>query len=442
MSTKSKIYKNSPKKIYIRTFGCQMNERDSEWMLGHLLSCGWETADNPQNASLAIINTCSVRYHAEHKAFSLLGFLRKIKNENGLKIVLTGCTADAYKEKLLKDFPYLDGVFGPAEEKELIERIDELFSSNKSMLSVGKQTGIKCFNSGSDYRKEKITAFVSIMEGCDNFCSYCIVPYVRGRERSRETNDILDEIHALKEKGYKEVMLLGQNVNSYGVGNKNGFIKLLEEVNAIGIERIRFMTSHPKDINLDLLKAMKDLEHVCEHLHLPLQSGSDKILRLMNRKYILSDYLKLVNNYRKIIPSGSITTDIIVGFPGESTKDFKRTLFALNQIKFDSAFIFKYSPRPNTAANGFVDDVGRKEKEARNLIALSIQKEISFRKKMKWIDKNLEVLLERKDSEGFYKGRSSQNFTVHAKGSALEGVVKNVRINEARINSLRGEIIE
>ena len=425
-----------------------MNFRDSEWMLGHLLSRGWEATDTPKDADLAIVNTCSVRYHAEHKAFSLLGVLRKIKDKTGLKIVLTGCTAEVYKDRLFRDFPYLDAVFGTAEEKELIEKIDEIINNDEKVFAIGKQTGVKCFYSNCDYRKGKITSFVSIMEGCNNFCSYCIVPYVRGRERSREVDDVLNEIKALIDKGYKEVMFLGQNVNSYqssgsrGKGEGINFIKLLEKVDKTRIERVRFMTSHPKDADEDLFKAMRDLPHVCEHLHLPLQAGSDKILKLMNRGYTLAHYLKLVDSYRRIIPHGSITTDIIVGFPGESVEDFDKTVFAMNKIEFDSAFIFKYSPRPNTAANKFDDNVTREEKERRNSIALFIQEEISSRKKAKLEGNTLEVLFQTKDKSGFYKGRSRQNFTVYAEGSLLEGKVKNVKIKEVRINSLRGEIIE
>jgi len=419
-----------------------MNFRDSEWMLGQLLSRGWEAVDNPKDAELAIVNTCSVRYHAEHKAFSLLGVLKKLKDKNGLRIVLTGCTAEAYKGKLFRDFSYLDGVFGTDEEEDLAEKVDEIFNGEGRILAVGRQTGLKCFNPGADFRKEEISSFVSIMEGCNNFCSFCIVPYVRGRERSREVGDILNEVLALKDKGCKEVMLLGQNVNSYGAGGKNGFINLLEKVNNTGIERIRFMTSHPKDANEDLFKAMRDLPHVCEHLHLPLQAGSDKILKLMNRGYSLAHYLKLVDSYRKIIPYGSVTTDIIVGFPGESAEDFDKTVFAMNKIEFDAAFVFKYSPRPNAAANKFDDNVIREEKERRNSVVLFIQEEISSRKKAKLEGNTLEVLFHLKDRSGFYKGRSRQNFTVYAEGSFLEGKIKNVKIRKIRTNSLRGEIIE
>ena len=253
------------------------------------------------------------------------------------------------------------------------------------------------------------------------------------------------------DKGYKEVMLLGQNVNSYkldsssvgsvGRDKNNGFIKLLEEIDKTGIKRIRFMTSHPKDASGDLFRAMRDLEHVCEHLHLPLQSGSDKILKLMNRNYTLDRYLNLVDEYRKILPSGSLTTDIIVGFPGEEEEDFEATLNALLKIEFDSAFIFKYSPRPYTSASKLKDNVPRQEKERRNNLALAVQKEISFRKKMILLGKNLEVLLE-EHKNGMTLGRSRENFTVEVEGKLPRGEVFQIVVDEARINSLRGKCLE
>ena len=435
-------------KVYIKTFGCQMNERDSEWIIGRLLSEGWELADNPANADLAIVNTCSVRKHAEDRAFSLVGRLKKIKNQKpNFKIALIGCSAEAYKEEIFGRFPYVDLVIGPAKENKFLEFLKE----ERKILSVGEEGENKEFIPECDYRRKRFSAFVSIMEGCDNFCSYCIVPYVRGRERSRPLKEIVNEVKCLVDKGYKEVMLLGQNVNSYkldsssvgslGRDKNNGFIKLLEEIDKTGIERIRFMTSHPKDASGDLFRAMRDLEHVCEHLHLPLQSGSDKILKLMNRNYTLDRYLGLVDEYRKILPSGSLTTDIIVGFPGEEEEDFEATLNALLKIEFDSAFIFKYSPRPYTSASKLKDNVPRQEKERRNNLALAVQKEISFRKKMILLGKSLEVLLE-EHKNGMTLGRSRENFTVEVEGKLPRGEVFQIVVDEARINSLKGKCLE
>jgi len=432
------------KKVYIRTFGCQMNERDSEWIIGRLLSEGWELTDNPANADLAIVNTCSVRKHAEDRAFSLVGQLKKIKNQKpNFKIALIGCSAEAYKEEIFERFPYVDLVIGPAKENKFLEFLKE----ERKILSVGEEGENKEFILECDYRRKRFSAFVSIMEGCDNFCSYCIVPYVRGRERSRPLKEIVNEVKFLVDKGYKEVMLLGQNVNSYkldsllvgslGRDKNNGFIKLLEEIDKTGIERIRFMTSHPKDASGDLFRAMRDLEHICEHLHLPLQSGSDKILKLMNRNYTLDRYLNLVDEYRKILPSGSLTTDIIVGFPGEEEEDFEATLNALLKIEFDSAFIFKYSPRPYTSASKLEDNVPRQEKERRNNLALAVQKEISLRKKMKLLKEKVEVLFE-ECKDGKTLGRSRENFSVEVNREETPGSIADVIVEGVRINTLIG----
>lgn len=428
-----------------------MNERDSEWMLGRLLSSGWEIAENPESADLVVINTCSVRKHAEDRAFSFLGRLKKIKKQKPkFKIAFTGCTAQAYGEALIQRFPYIDILLSPSGEKEILNSVKRALNGNSKVIILNTDQEPKEFEGRGDYRKKEFSAFVSIMEGCDNFCSYCIVPYVRGRERSRPLKEIIDEVKCLVDKGYKEVMLLGQNVNSYQLdsllagssgGDKNkGFIKLLEEVNKTGIERIRFMTSHPKDASSDLFKAMRDLEHVCEHLHLPLQSGSDKILKLMNRNYTLDKYLRLVEEYRKILPSGSLTTDIIVGFPGEGIEDFEATIKALLKIEFDSAFIFKYSTRPHTPASKLEDDVSKEEKERRNNLALAVQKEISLRRKMRLVGKKLEVLFEEQKNE-ITLGRSRENFTVEVKEKPPLGKICEVMVEEASMNSLKGKCV-
>ncbi|MDP8215991.1 MAG: tRNA (N6-isopentenyl adenosine(37)-C2)-methylthiotransferase MiaB [Candidatus Kaelpia imicola] len=415
-----------------------MNERDSEWMLGQLIASGWSLTERAEDANLIVINTCSVRYHAEHRAISFLGSLRKLKKEKDFKIVLTGCTAEVCGEELLKRYSHLDGVFGPSQEDELIENIDRVLKGER-IKAVGKQVGLKCFYKERDYRKRSLSAFVSIMEGCDNFCSYCIVPHTRGRERSIPAEEIVNEVSSLKDRGYKEITLLGQNVNSYKNG---GFVRLLEKIDKTGIERVCFMTSHPKDAGFDLFKAMRDLKSVCNHLHLPLQSGSDKILKLMNRNYTLSDYLNLVKCYRKFNPQGAITTDIIVGFPGEERRDFKKTLSALKRIGFDFAFIFKYSSRPETKASGFVDTVSDQDKRDRNNILLQVQGEIALKKKRGLVGRFCEVLFEADDKRGYTIGKSSENHSIKVKGKGLVGSIKDVKIAEIVDNSLIGEIVE
>ncbi len=415
-----------------------MNERDSEWMLGQLVASGWILTETIDDAGLVIINTCSVRYHAEHRAISFLGSLRKLKNEKNFKIVLTGCTAEVYGEGLLKRYGHLDGVFGPSQENELIDDIDKVLKGKK-VKAVGKQSGLKCFHKEGDYRKRSLSAFVSIVEGCDNFCTYCIVPYTRGRERSKPIEEIVSEVKSLKDRGYKEITFLGQNVNSYQNG---GFVKLLERIDKTGIERVRFMTSHPKDAGLNLFKAMRDLKSLCNHLHLPLQSGSDKILKLMNRNYILSDYLNLIKRYRELNPQGAITTDIIVGFPGEDEDDFKKTLSVLREIEFDSAFIFKYSSRPETKASGFIDNLSDQDKRDRNNTLLQIQKEITSKKKEGLVGRFSEVLFEAEDKKGYGLGRSSENYSIKVKGNGLVGSLKNVKITQIVDNNLIGDMVE
>jgi tRNA-2-methylthio-N6-dimethylallyladenosine synthase len=415
-----------------------MNERDSEWMLGSLISVGWCLVDNPEHADLIIINTCSVRYHAEHRAISFLGSLKKLKEKSGFKIVLTGCTAEVYKDELLKRYSYLDGIFGPSEEYELIDKIDKILKGQR-LRAVGSQDRLKSFCEKKDYRAKTLSAFVSIMEGCNNFCSYCIVPYTRGRERSRAKNEILNEIRSLKDRGCREITLLGQNVNSYQSG---GFVKLLEEIETTGIDRVRFMTSHPKDAKRELFKAIKDLKSLCNHLHLPLQSGSDKILKAMNRGYKISDYLKLVDSYREFNPKGAITTDIIVGFPGEDRVDFEKTLDILKRVEFDSAFIFKYSSRPETEASKLSDSVLDPEKRDRNNTLLRVQKELVLKKKRSLVGNLVNILFEAEDKCGYSIGRSSENHSVKVKGKGLVASIKDVKITAITGNNLIGEIVE
>jgi len=348
-----------------------MNVRDSEIMRGSLEEAGYLIVGKPEDADIVIFNTCSVREHAEHRAISALGAIARKKPRRIFG--LTGCVAEHRKESLFKSIKNLDFICGPQRIYEIAGLIERARNGEKT---------VGAFNDGVLHdappvwpRDKASSGFVKISEGCSNFCSYCIVPYVRGRQRNRSGESILDEIKKLADSGHKEVMLLGQNVNSY-----NGFVRLLEDVNKIdGIERIRFMTSHPKDATDDLFKAMRDLDKVCKHLHLPLQSGSNKILKRMDRGYTSEKYLKLTDNYRKIVSSSTLTTDIIVGFPGECEEDFEDTCSMMKNIRFNGAFIFKYSPRPPAKSSEFKDDVTREAKKERNQILLELQKDISHR---------------------------------------------------------------
>ncbi|MCX5679342.1 MAG: tRNA (N6-isopentenyl adenosine(37)-C2)-methylthiotransferase MiaB [Candidatus Omnitrophica bacterium] len=366
------------KKIYLRTFGCQMNVRDSEFVTGVLLGSGFQKASSEDKADVIIFNSCSVRKHAEDRLFSNISELKNLKKKKpGLIIGLMGCTAQAYKEKAIGRAPIIDFVCGPGNVHEIPAIIKKVAKSHRAIVATDKVDSPRP-ELFPKFRIEGLLAYVSISEGCNNYCSYCIVPYVRGRERSRDTTDIIKEVKDLASRGFKEIMLLGQNVNSY----KYGFIQLLEKLNNVeGIEKIRFMTSHPKDVSRELFEAMHDLEKIDKRLHLPVQSGSDRILKLMNRGYTKDHYRKLVSMYKKLVPGGEITTDIIVGFPRETERDFKDTVRLVEKTQFDGAYIFKYSPRPPARSCKLKDDVPPEEKQRRLAVILDIQREMSRKKR-------------------------------------------------------------
>jgi len=404
------------KKIYIRTFGCQMNERDSEFVTGLFLEKGYKIADSPDKANVIIFNTCSVRSHAEERAVSSMGQLMHRYKDKKIYAV-AGCSAQALKGKLFERLPELNIVCGTGEIARLPELVKKIQEKRYERRETGERgRGIKeniiavdNIDSAfpeikSEYREDRLHAYVSVMRGCNNFCSYCIVPYVRGKERSRNVRNILDEIRALVKRGIRDITLLGQNVNSYkgiispriSAGALNGkksvdgktetcdFVQLLKIVNGIdGIEKMRFMTSHPKDASIGLIKAIRDLDKAVKHLHLPLQSGSDRILRLMNRGYTVEKYLDIIGAARKIVPGLRFTTDIITGFPTETEKDFEATFRLMEKMEFDQAYIFKYSPRPGTRAGELEDDVPEEAKRRRHRELLGLQREISGKKNEK-----------------------------------------------------------
>ncbi|MDP2981658.1 MAG: tRNA (N6-isopentenyl adenosine(37)-C2)-methylthiotransferase MiaB [Candidatus Omnitrophota bacterium] len=385
-------------KIYIRTFGCQMNEHDSARLKDLLLERGYGFCERQEDADVLIFNTCSVRKHAEDRVYGKVGTLGKLKAKNpGLIIGIIGCMAEALKSEIITSFPIVDFLCGPADLDKIPDIIDKIkLGAGHIMYLEGYKS--KAIPEFSKNRNTGDSAYVKIMEGCDNFCSYCIVPYVRGRERSRPLKDILDEIKKLIKNGVKEITLLGQNVNSYGKGLKEkiNFVELLKKIDktidkdcfgpsglAMTKTAVNFLTSHPKDASQELFKAMRDLESVVKILHLPIQSGSDKILKRMNRKYTAAKYKKLVNDYRKIVKGGNVSSDIIVGFPGETEKDFNDTFNIVKELRFDAAYIFKYSPRPLTKAAKFKDDVSLEEKERRHALLLELQRDILSNKKCK-----------------------------------------------------------
>lgn len=439
--------------VFIRTFGCQMNVRDSEIIMAMLQNQGYQAASIMEDAGIVIFNTCSVRKQAENRVWGKIGMMKHAQNGDSphsgtVSIIgVVGCMAQAYQDEILEKLSNVDFVCGPANIYDIPELLQAAIKKQTKSVSVDKKT--------RPLKKDKreiinLKSFVSIMYGCNNFCSYCIVPYVRGREESRPLTHILEEVKDLANKGCKEVTLLGQNVNSYGndLRGKINFVRLLEELNNVkGIERIRFMTSHPKDASKELFLAMRDLPKVCEHLHLPLQSGSDKILKVMNRKYTLKHYLKLVDSLRKTIPSVSLTTDIIVGFPLESETDFKKTYQAMKRLKFDESFIFKYSSRPKTKAAKLEDNVAMDVKRRRNQDLLKLQEKNSYLKSKSLVGECVEVLVEGKGTclvQGFKRamlsGRTRTNKVTLFEGKdSLVSSVVNVHIKRATAHTLIGE---
>ncbi|MBM4338067.1 MAG: tRNA (N6-isopentenyl adenosine(37)-C2)-methylthiotransferase MiaB [Deltaproteobacteria bacterium] len=434
------------KRVYIETYGCQMNEHDSERMLRLLEGSYYLETRDPQEADLILINTCSVREKPENKVYSALGRYKRLKEERGAVIGVAGCVAQQEGPRLLDRVPYLDMVIGThaiSTLPDLLEKIeakggrfcktefDEKGNYLKSILPPGSHP--------------KVKSFVTIMQGCDHYCSYCIVPFVRGREKSRPSAEILEEIRCLAERGIKEVCLLGQNVNGYGRGLEGeiGFSELLCRINEIeGIERIRFTTSHPKDLSDALIKAFSDLSKLCEHIHLPFQSGSDRILEKMHRGYSTLSYLERIERLRARCPEMAITADVIVGFPGEEEKDFNQTLDLIKKVQFDDLFSFKYSTRRGTGAAQLDDQVEEKIKQERLEILQGIQREVTLQKNVAYEGRTEEVLVEgcSKQSDQDITGRTRTNKSVNFKGDLqLVGKVVPVRITKGFAHSLRGE---
>ncbi|MDD5166228.1 MAG: tRNA (N6-isopentenyl adenosine(37)-C2)-methylthiotransferase MiaB [Candidatus Omnitrophica bacterium] len=366
--------RDTQKKVFLRTFGCQMNVRDAEVICGLLTKEGYQITDDPHEADILLFNTCSVRQHAEERVWSEIG-----RHQDNKIIGVLGCMAQEHKEAIFQRVPKVSFVVGPSDIAKIPEIIEKVTKSGLYSLKIWETDGQvrpeEIYHTG--FYRDKNPAYVVISEGCSNFCSYCVVPYVRGPLRDRDSKDILREIEEAIAKGITRITLLGQNVNGYRCNDIN-FIKLIELVNSIkGLEEFSFVTSHPKDASRELFVAMAQADKLKKYLHLPVQSGSDRILKLMNRGYTRKYYLELADNYRKIVKGGALTTDIILGFPSEAEKDFQDTYDLVKEVVFDAAFIFKYSPRPDTGAAKLPDDVSREEKEKRHKLILDLQKGIS-----------------------------------------------------------------
>ena len=423
----------------VTTFGCQMNARDSEKLVGILEQAGYEISEN-EKADFVIFNTCTVRDNANQRVYGRLGELNGYKRRNpNMKIALCGCMMQepSVIEKLKKSYSYVDLIFGTHNIYKFAELLCATFETEGMIIDIWKDTDKIVEDLPTD-RKYSFKSGINIMFGCNNFCSYCIVPYVRGRERSRRPEDIIREIRGLVADGVVEIMLLGQNVNSYGKNLEEpvSFAELLREVEKIeGLERIRFMTSHPKDLSEDLIRVMKESKKICRHLHLPLQSGSTKILKRMNRCYTKEQYLELAEKIRREIPDIAITTDIIVGFPGETPEDVEETLDVVRRVKFDNAFTFIYSKRTGTPAAAMEDQVPAEQVKVSFDKLLKTVQDTAREQIAKYHGLVMDALIEEvnSDDSSMVTGRLSNNTIVHVPGGAeLIGKIVPVAMDECR----------
>ena len=441
-----------PRGFYlIKTYGCQMNDHDSEVLAGMLENMGYIPAGSADKTSdIVLINTCCVRKTAENKVYSLLGRLRRLKAENPDMIIgVCGCMVqqEGMAARLRRYFPYVNLIFGTYNLHMLPEIIEKFLEKREPVQEIWTQSK-ELIENLPVKRKEGIRAWVNITYGCNNFCSYCIVPYVKGRERSRQPEVILNEVEKISRLGYKEVVLLGQNVNSYGKDLKNeiDFAGLLGKMESIkGIERIRYMTSHPRDFTGRLIETIAASKKVCEHFHLPVQAGSDRILKKMNRGYTRDEYFNLIRTIKKYVPNATITTDILVGFPGEEDNDFDDTIDLVKQVRFDSAFTFIYNVRPGTPAADMEGQVPENKKTKRIQDLIELQNKISLEKNQEEKGRIQEILIEgeNKKVKGHLFGRNRGNKAVFFPGEkSLIGKTVRVKINEAYLIRLAGEMVD
>lgn len=442
---------SSPPLAFVDTYGCQQNEADSEKLRGMLHEMGYGFTDDEYEADLIVINTCAVREHAEMRVLGNVGALVHTKRKKPeQKIVLCGCMVqqEHMAEKIKKSFPQVDLVFGTHELYRFPELLDRMLSPHKGRIFEVRRTDGERVEGLPVLRQDRVRAWLSVMYGCNNFCSYCVVPYVRGRERSRAPGDIIEEARRLIEDGYREITLLGQNVNSYGkdLGGGADFSTLLYEINKIpGEFIIRFTTSHPKDATDRLFETMAACEKVENHIHLPFQSGNDRVLKAMNRNYTKQSYLELVEKARSLMPDISITSDVIVGFPGETDEEFEDTLDLVKRVRFDMLFTFIYSPRKGTPAAEMPDPFTREEKQRRFDRLIALHNEIAAEKQAAHVGKIERVLIDgesKNDNRGYnLTARTSEGRLVLLKGpEELIGQFKNVLITDCTTWSLCGEI--
>ncbi|MDD6345148.1 MAG: tRNA (N6-isopentenyl adenosine(37)-C2)-methylthiotransferase MiaB [Oscillospiraceae bacterium] len=442
------IFYGNNKKAYVHSFGCQLNVSDGEKIKGILKEIGFSFTDSPEDSDIIILNTCAVRESAEERVFGIIGSMKKLKAEKpDLIIGVSGCMTAQEKnlERIKKSYPQVDIVLGTSAINSLPGLIYEHLNSNRFAYDISEYADFSC--RAEQVRESSFKASVPIMFGCNNFCTYCIVPYVRGRERSRNSQDIIDEVTALVNQGYKEIMLLGQNVNSYGKDLENDmtFPELLREINKIeGDFIIRFMSSHPKDATKELLDTILECDKVAKHLHLPVQSGSNSILRAMNRNYTVEKYLETVKYLRERYKDFSLTTDIIVGFPNETDEEFQDTVRLIKQVEYDNIYSFIYSKRSGTKASEISDTIPEEVKSRRMRELLEVQREISDRHYKRFVGKTMRVLADGKSRkhEGFLTGKSNEFIIAEFEGDeSLIGSFVNIKVTDSMNWAVTGEII-
>ena len=429
-------------RFYIRTFGCQMNESDSERISGMLGQAGAVRAESPEEADLIIVNTCAVREKSEQKLLSYLGRLASLKSQRDIRIAVVGCVAQLRGRELLEKSSAVDIVLGPNNTTELLSLVQEPLT--KKYISTTWREEWPDSPAGVVHRYSRVSGYVAVMEGCDNFCAYCIVPYARGREKYRPLKSILEELRDLAQKGYLEAQLLGQNVNSYrDPETGTSFSDLLREAAAVeGLEWLRFLTSHPKNFGPEIADAMAQTRKVCRQLHLPLQSGSTAVLERMNRGYTREQYLDIVSRLRRLMPGICLSTDIIVGFPGETEREFEETLEVLREVRFSNLFSFRYSPRPLTAASKLKDSVPKKEKQRRLEEVQRVQRAIQLEDHSRLVGETMKVLCHghAQKTPDLFSGRNEGHQVINFRSTEdPTGRFVNVRITGFGPFSLVGE---
>jgi len=435
------------KTFYIETFGCQMNVHDSEKVIGTLVQQGYLQVETVEQADLIFYNTCSIRDKAEQKVFHRLQDYKKLQAQ-GKKFAVLGCVAQQEGEKIFEKAPYVSMVAGSASYRNLPQMLIQIEAGNNRVTGLDDRQTDLTFETEFTARSNPHRGYITIIEGCDKFCAYCVVPYTRGKERSRTSDSVLAEARQMADLGYTDIQLLGQNVNAYSdpIGKKS-FAELLHAVASIaGIRRVRFTTSHPRHFGKDIVEAVNALPGICDHIHLPVQSGSSPVLKAMNREYTREMYLEKISWIKSSKREIAITTDVIVGFPGETDADFEETITLLYECQFDGVFSFKYSPRPNTPALNMIDSIADEEKSERLLILQERQREIQRANYERRVGKIFEVMVEgRNEARGQTIGRTSQNITLNFTASSVVpevGTYANVLVTKSFPNSLVGQMVE